>query len=76
MDIHGTELNQHALQVHLSAPNVLDPEKGKVFVVCLVCKMNGNVRSVKGATSEVLVVDPWELIMQPGGRKIFKFMSA
>jgi hypothetical protein len=76
VDIHGTELNQHALQVHLSAPNVLDPENGKVFVVCLVCKMNGNVRSVKGATSEVLVVDPWELIMQPAGRKIFKFMSA
>lgn len=76
VDIHGSELNRHALQVHLSAPNVLNPEKGKVFVVCLVCKMNGNVRSVKGSASEVLVVDPWELIMQPGERKIFKFMSA
>jgi hypothetical protein len=62
--------------VHLSAPNTLNTEKGKVFVVCLVCKMNGNVQTVKGSASEILIVDPWELIMQPGDRKIFKFMSA
>jgi hypothetical protein len=76
VDIHVNELNRYALQVHLSAPNTLNPEKGKVFVVCLVCKMNGNVQSVKGSASEVLIVDPWELITQQGDRKIFKFMSA
>jgi hypothetical protein len=76
VDIHVSELNRYALQVHLSAPNILVPEPGKVFVVCLICKMNGSVRSVKGSASEVLVVDPWELIMQPADRKIFKFMSA
>jgi hypothetical protein len=76
VDIHTNELNRYALQVHLSAPNILNPEKGKVFVVGLACKMNGNIQSVKGSSSEVLVVDPWELIMQPGDRKIFKFMVA
>ena len=75
-DIHVNELNCYALQVHLSAPNILEPEKGKVFVVALACKMNGNVQSVKGSTSEILVVDPWELIIQPGDRKVFKFMVA
>ena len=76
VDIHVNELNRHALQVHLSAPSMANPEDGKVFVVCLVCKMNGNVQSVKGSSAEVLIVDPWELIMQPGDRTIFKFMSA
>ena len=75
VDIHVNDLNRYALQVHLSAPNILKPEAGKVFVVCLVCKMNGSVRSVKGSASEVLIVDPWELIMQPEERKVFKFMS-
>jgi hypothetical protein len=76
VDIHLNDLHCNALQVHLSAPNTLNTEKGKVFVVCLVCKMNGNVQTVKGSASEILIVDPWELIMQPGDRKIFKFMSA
>ena len=76
VDIHVNELAQHALQVHLSAPNVLHPEKGKVFVACLVCKMNGGMRSIRGASSEILVVDPWELLMQPGERRVFKFMGA
>jgi tRNA-binding EMAP/Myf-like protein len=75
VDVHVNDLGDHALQVHLSAPNVLHPEKGKVFVVCLVCRMNGAVRSMRGSTSEVLLVDPWELLMQPGERKVFKFMS-
>jgi hypothetical protein len=76
VDIHVNELNLYALQVHLSTPNILNPEKGKVFVVALACKMNGNVQSVKGSTSEILVVDPWELIMQPVDRKVFKFIVA
>ena len=76
VDIHANDLNRYALQVHFSAPNVLVPEAGKVFVVCLVCKVNGSVRSSKGSASEVLIVDPWELIMQPVERKVFKFMSA
>ena len=76
VDIHVNELNLYALQVHLSTPNILNPEKGKVFVVALACKMNGNVQSVKGSTSEILVVDPWELIMQPIDRKVFKFIVA
>ena len=75
-DIHVNELGQHALQVHLSAPNVLNPEKGKVFVACLVCKMNGGLRNIRGSSSEILTVDPWELLMQPGERKVFKFMGA
>ena len=75
-DIHVNELAQHALQVHLSAPNVLSPEVGKVFVACLVCKMNGGLRSVRGSSSEILVVDPWELLMQPAERKVFKFLGA
>ncbi len=76
VDIRSNELSSYALQVHLSTPNNLTPEPGKVFVVCLVCKIVGGVRSVKGSVSEVLIVDPWELIMQPGELKIFKFMSA
>ena len=75
-EIHASELKQYALQVHLSAPNVLTPEKGKVFVACLVCKMNGGFRAVRGSSSEILVVDPWDLLMQPGDRKVFKFMGA
>jgi hypothetical protein len=76
VDIHVNELNRYALLVHLSTPNVLNPEKGKVFVVVLACKVNGSVQSVKGSTSEVLIVDPWELIMQPVDRKVFKFIVA
>lgn len=75
VDIHANDLAGNVLQVHLSAPNVLTPEPGKVFVVSLVRKMNGGVQSVKGSASEVLVVDPWELMMQPGERHVFKFMS-
>jgi hypothetical protein len=76
VDIHVNDLNRYALQVHLSAPNILNPEQGKVFVVCLVCKMTTGVQGVKGTASEVLIVDPWELITQYGDRKVFKFMSA
>ena len=76
VDIHVNDLRHHALQVHLSAPNILNPESGKVFVACLVCRMNGTMRAVKGSSSEILVVDPWELLMQPGERKLFKFLGA
>jgi hypothetical protein len=34
VDIHVNDLRHHALQVHLSAPNILNPESGKVFVAC------------------------------------------
>jgi hypothetical protein len=74
VDIHVNDLKNYALQVHLSAPNILEPEAGKVFVVCLACRMVGNVQSVKGSASEVLVVDPWDLVMGAAERKIFKFL--
>ena len=74
VEIHVNDLKNYALQVHLSAPNILEPETGKVFVVCLACKMNGNIQSVKGSASEVLLADPWDLVMQQGERKIFKFL--
>lgn len=75
VDIHVSDLKHYSLQVHLSAPNVLVSEPGKVFVACLVCKMNGGLRCAKGTASEIIVVDPWELLMQPEERKVFKFMS-
>ncbi len=47
-----------------------------MFVASLVCKMNGDMQSVRGAASEILVVDPWELLIQLGERRVFKFLGA
>ena len=68
--IQANRLASHALQVHLDSPNTTAPVEGKIYVVCLVRNMSYN-EQMTGSCCEVLVVDPWELLIQSEGRRVF-----
>jgi hypothetical protein len=53
---------QTALRVHLFSPGA-NPVPGKVCVACKVCRAGSKV-----AAATVIVVDPWELLLQLGDR--------
>ena len=63
------------LKVHLTVPDTLDPQAGKVFVGCLVKQLNFNNRSVVvGSYCEIIVVDPWEIHFLEEGRRVFDYI--
>lgn len=69
-DLAGT-----ALKVHLSVPDTLEPQMGKVYVACLVKQFNVNNRSVVvGSYCEIIVVDPWELGFLEEGRRVMDYI--
>ena len=73
-----SEAGNFVLQVHLASPNTVYPVPGKVFVAFVACKMGndasyGNV--VKSSACEIMMVDPWELLLHHGEKQICKFVS-
>ena len=73
--IRQGELASTALKVHLSVPDTLEPQAGKVFVACLVKQLNVNNRSmVVGSYCEIIVVDPWELSFLDEGRRVLDYI--
>jgi len=55
-----------ALRVHLFSPGAA-PTAGKVYVACKMCKQGSKV-----ASATVLVVDPWELLLELGERYLIE----
>jgi hypothetical protein len=55
-----------ALRVHLFSPGAA-PTPGKVYVACKMCKQGSKV-----ASATVLVVDPWELLLELGERYLIE----
>ena len=72
--VPSQHLARCALRVHLDSPNTIRPIPGKVYVVCLVRKLSGNDQ-LAGSCVEVLVVDPWELLLMEEGRALFEHVS-
>lgn len=63
-----------ALRVHVDSPNTVSPVGGKVYVVCLVRRVGDNDQPA-GSKCEMIVADPWELMIQPEGRRVFENVS-
>jgi hypothetical protein len=57
---------QAALRVHLFSPGA-NPVSGKVCVACKMCKVGSKVGS-----AVVLVVSPWELLLEVGERSVIE----
>ena len=62
-------LPRHALRVHLSSPDVVEPIIGKVYIALL--SMDGDL-----ACSETIPVDPWEIWIDKRGRNEILHVNA
>ena len=71
--ISRSDANNYVLQVHLASPNTVSPVPGKVYVAFVASMMGGG--EVRSSSCEIMVVDPWELLLDYGEKEICKFVS-
>ena len=72
--LRGEAVSQSALKVHLDSPNTMEPVEGKVYVVCLVRRLQEEDSNPAGSVCETFVVDPWELTYLEDGLRVFDFL--
>ena len=74
VSLRGDAVSQSALKVHLDSPNTMEPVEGKVYVVCLVRRLQEEDSNPAGSVCETFVVDPWELTYLEDGLRVFDFL--